>query len=120
MFKRLVILSLCLVLAACGRDRPVVVGSKNFAEQRILGELVAQTVEAAGVPVERRLGLGDTFACDRALRAGEIDVYVEYTGTALTAILQRKPPADPSEVLPQVQAAYAADELEWMLQRLLF
>ena len=68
----------------------IVVGSKNFTEQVILGELLAQTIERdTGLPVERRLNLGGTLICDRALAAGDIDVYVEYTGTALTAIFHQ-------------------------------
>src|SRR5204863_3492199 len=75
----------------------VVVGSKNFAEQLVLGEIVAQALERnAGLRVDRRLNLGGTLICDRALSAGDIDVYVEYTGTALTAIFhQPLPPAAP-------------------------
>src|SRR5688572_9097882 len=62
----------------------IVVGSKNFTEQLILGEIVAQTIEReTGLPVRRRLNLGGTLICDRALATGDIDVYVEYTGTAL-------------------------------------
>ncbi|TMB24332.1 MAG: hypothetical protein E6J59_00370 [Deltaproteobacteria bacterium] len=76
-------------LAACGRGADViVVGSKNFTEQRILGELLAQTVESVGLRAERKLDLGGTFVCDAAIRAGQIDMYVEYTGTALAAILK--------------------------------
>ena len=77
----------------------IVVGSKNFTEQLILGEIVAQTIEReTGLPVHRRLNLGGTLICDRALLAGDIDVYVEYTGTALTAIFRRRrrPIATPS------------------------
>lgn len=84
------------------------VGSKNFTEQIILGELVAQTIERhAGVTVDRRLNLGGTFICDRALASGEIDVYVEYTGTALTAIFRQPLGTDPGEVLDRVRRAYA-------------
>ena len=65
----------------------IVVGSKNFTEQVILGELLAQAIERdTGLPVQRRLNLGGTLICDRAVMTGDIDVYVEYTGTALTAI----------------------------------
>jgi osmoprotectant transport system permease protein len=85
------------------------VGSKNFTEQIILGELLAQTIERyAGLPVERRLNLGGTFICDRALRAGEIDAYVEYTGTALTAIFGEPVGRDSREVLHRVRQAYAS------------
>jgi osmoprotectant transport system permease protein len=65
----------------------IVVGSKNFTEQVVLGEILAQTIESrTGLPVDRRLNLGGTLVCDEALRSGDIDVYVEYTGTALTAL----------------------------------
>jgi len=106
----LVLLASC---AACGGGDRVVVGSKNFTEQRILGELVAQTLERAGLPVERRLDLGGTFVADAALRAGQIDVYVEYTGTALTAVLKEPPDTDPARVLARVREAYAPGGLVW-------
>lgn len=96
-----------LALGACGGERAVVVASKNFVEQDILGEIVAQELEARGVPVERRLHLGGTFVCHNALVAGEADVYVEYTGTAYTAILERPPLADPDSVLLAVESEYA-------------
>lgn len=107
-----------LVVAATGCEKnhdTVVVGGKNFTEQRILGELVAQKLELAGLRVERRLDLGGTFVCDAALRAGQIDVYVEYTGTALGAIL-KSPPAEAAtagDVLATVRAAYELDGLTW-------
>jgi len=101
------------ILAACGGGDRVVVGSKNFTEQRVLGELLAQTIEAAGMPVQRRFDLGGTFVCDAALRGGQIDVYVEYTGTALTAVLKEPPLTDPAEVLARVRAAYATAGLVW-------
>jgi osmoprotectant transport system substrate-binding protein len=104
---------LLVTLAGCGGPSKVVVGSKNFTEQRILGELLAQTVEAIGLPVERRLDLGGTFVCDAAIRAGQIDTYVEYTGTALTAIL-KEPPGDRATVLQRVREAYAKADLVWM------
>jgi glycine betaine/choline ABC-type transport system substrate-binding protein len=84
------------------------VGSKNFTEQIILGEILAQTIETTtGMRAERRLNLGGTFICDRAIRAGEIDVYVEYSGTAYTAVLKREPATDPGKVLEEVRQAYA-------------
>ncbi|HET7217861.1 MAG TPA: ABC transporter permease/substrate-binding protein [Vicinamibacterales bacterium] len=100
-----------VVLLAVRVNAPVAirVGSKNFTEQIILGEILAQTLEArAGMPVERRLNLGGTFICDRALRAGDIDVYVEYTGTAHTAIFQAPPQNDPKAVLDDVRRRYAS------------
>ena len=86
----------------------VVVGSKNFTEQVILGELVAQTIERdAGIAVDRRLNLGGTLICDTALRSGDIDVYVEYTGTALTAIFHQPVENDPAAVYETVRGLYA-------------
>jgi osmoprotectant transport system permease protein len=86
----------------------IVVGSKNFTEQIVLGELVAQAIERdTGLSVRRRLNLGGTLICERALRAGEIDVYVEYTGTALTAIFHQPPSKDPAAVTATVRELYA-------------
>jgi glycine betaine/choline ABC-type transport system substrate-binding protein len=106
-----------LVLAAvigCGGGVPaVIVGSKNFTEQRVLGELLAHAIEQAGMPVERRFDLGGTLVCDTALRAGDIDVYVEYTGTALTAVLHDAPERDAAVVRGRVHEAYAAAGLVW-------
>jgi glycine betaine/choline ABC-type transport system substrate-binding protein len=107
-------LLLALFAAGCRSGDRVVVGSKNFSEQVLLGEIVAQAIERAGVAVDRRLNLGGTFVCDRALRAGEIDVYVEYTGTAYTAILKHPPGPDRDEVLRQLRAEYTPAGLEWL------
>src|SRR5436190_1217544 len=86
----------------------IVVGSKNFTEQNILGELVAQTIErGAGMPVDRRLNLGGTLICDGALRSGDVDLYVEYTGTALTAIFHQPVANDPQAVFATVRDLYA-------------
>lgn len=84
------IVLLALLLGACkpAEHPPLVVGSKNFTESVILGELVAQKLESAGCKVDRRLNLGGTFVCDAAIRNKQIDAYVEYSGTALTAILK--------------------------------
>jgi glycine betaine/choline ABC-type transport system substrate-binding protein len=69
--------------------------------------MLAQTLESRGVIVERRLNLGGTFICDRAIRGGDIDVYVEYTGTALTAIFRQPPDTDSRRVLDAVRRRYA-------------
>jgi glycine betaine/choline ABC-type transport system substrate-binding protein len=91
------------------RERPViVVGSKNFTEQVILGELVAQVIEAdTGLPVVRKLNLGGTFVCDRGLRTGDLDVYVEYTGTAVTAVFHQEVPHDSAQALARARELYA-------------
>ncbi len=95
-------------VSALPRDERIVVGSKNFTEQVILGEIVAQAVERyAGLPVDRRLNLGGTFICDRALRTGDIDVYVEYSGTALTAVFKQPVSRDPRAVNESVRRLYA-------------
>lgn len=103
----------------CGKssgDRTIVIGSKNFTEQVILGELLAQQIESrTDLKVVRKLNLGGTFICHRALVAGEITAYVEYTGTALTAILEASPAQDPATVYQAVQEAYRARfGLEWL------
>jgi osmoprotectant transport system permease protein len=86
----------------------ITVGSKNFTEQLILGEIVAQTIEReTGLSVTRRLNLGGTLICDRALLTGDIDVYVEYTGTALTAIFRQPPSTDRAAVTSAVRDLYA-------------
>ena len=101
-----------LLLAACSRPARVVVASKNFTEQILLGEIVAQRVEQAGIPVERKLNLGGTLLAHQALRQGSIDLYPEYTGTALTAVLKQPPFPDARAVLGLVRAEY---ERQWKL-----
>jgi osmoprotectant transport system substrate-binding protein len=97
-------------LTACGPSRQnlIVVGSKNFTEQLILGEIIAQQIEnKTHLPVERRFYLAGTFICQQAILAGRIDIYPEYTGTALTAVLKEKPSADREKVYTQVKTEYA-------------
>lgn len=97
-----------LLLAGCrSGDRPIRIGSKNFSEQVVLGEIAAQALEKAGLRVDRRLNLGGTFVCHNAVRAGELDLYPEYTGTAFTAILGEKPVSDPAAVHRAVASEYA-------------
>jgi glycine betaine/choline ABC-type transport system substrate-binding protein len=101
-----------LLLVACkGEQRPIVVGSKNFTESVILGELLAQKLESAGCKVDRRLNMGGTFVCDSAIRSGAIDAYVEYSGTALTAILKQPSINDRARVDATVRDAYAKSGL---------
>lgn len=100
---------LWLAFAGCQSSRwqRVVVGSKNFTEQIILAELLAQRIEThTPLKVERRVNLGGTLICQQALRAGQIDMYVEYTGTALTVILGEPPMRDPAQVYQRVKTAY--------------
>jgi len=96
-----------MVLGCRGRSA-VTVGSKNFTEQLILGELLAQMLESSGIkPVERRFYLAGTYISQQALLAGRIDMYVEYTGTALTTVLKEKPMSDPAQVFATVKREYA-------------
>jgi osmoprotectant transport system permease protein len=96
------------VQARAGTGAVAVVGSKNFTEQVILGELVAQAIEdEGGVRVVRKLNLGGTFICDRGLRTGELDVYVEYTGTAVSAVFHQEVPRDSREAYERARDLYA-------------
>src|SRR5689334_21726024 len=98
-----------LLLAGCTRRQgQISVGSKNFTEQLILGEILAQKIEhSTAVPVERRFYLAGSYICHQALLAGRIDMYVEYTGTALAAILKENPKSlSSAEVLQRVQEQY--------------
>ena len=102
---------IAVVLGAVGcapprSDRPVI-GAKNFTEQVVLGELLAQHIEArTGLKVDRRFYLAGSYICHQALVAGRIDGYVEYTGTALTAILKQPVDKDRERVLATVQRLY--------------
>jgi glycine betaine/choline ABC-type transport system substrate-binding protein len=97
-----------LAISGCQRSSTAVrIGSKNFSEQVLLAEIVAQALEAKGLRVDRRLNLGGTFVCHKALVAGDLDLYPEYTGTAFTAILAKKPVADPAAVRKEVESEYA-------------
>ena len=92
-------------------DDAVVVGSKNFTEQVILGELLAQTIEADGMRVVRKLNLGGTFVCDRGVRTGDLDVYVEYTGTAVSAVFHETVPRDSGQAFVRARELYARSSL---------
>jgi osmoprotectant transport system substrate-binding protein len=104
----LLVVLLLLPVASCERHaNRIVVGSKNFTEQLILGELFAQIIEArTHLPVERRFYLAGTFICQQAILSGRIDVYPEYTGTALTAVLKETPSSDKLDVYRRVQQGY--------------
>jgi osmoprotectant transport system permease protein len=92
------------------------IGTKNFTEQLVLGEIMAQLIEAkTALVVERRFNLGGTMICHGALVNGEIDIYPEYTGTALTAILKQKVISDPEKAFEIVSAAYRERfDLRWL------
>jgi glycine betaine/choline ABC-type transport system substrate-binding protein len=101
----------CLIagptLTACRRRGQIRPGSKNFTEQVILGEIVAQHLEhRLRTEVNRKLNLGGTLLAHQAITTGAIDVYPEYTGTALTAVLQLAPVADAGAAFAQVRQEY--------------
>lgn len=100
----------CVLLALTACDAPhgsrLVIGAKNFTEQVLLGELLAQEVEASGEKVDRRFYLAGSYIAHQALVAGRIDAYVEYTGTALTSILKQPLDHDPKRVFDTVRHIY--------------
>ncbi|MFB2882015.1 glycine betaine ABC transporter substrate-binding protein [Floridanema aerugineum] len=101
--------SLAMLIASCSfkPDNLIAIGSKNSTEQLVLGELLAQHIEAnTNLKVARKLNLGDTFVAHNALTNGEIDAYVEYTGTAFTAILKNEPINNPQEVYQLTKQKY--------------
>src|SRR6266568_6679992 len=101
-------LGLVVLLLGCAQRDRIVVGSKNFTESDLLGEIVAQQIaRRTGLPVERRFHLGGTFVCHQAITSGQIDLYVEYTGTAYTAVLKHAPVADRDSVYRTVARDYA-------------
>jgi glycine betaine/choline ABC-type transport system substrate-binding protein len=103
-------------LTGCGGShRGIVVGSKNFTEQLILGEIAAQQLERRlGQPVERSLNLGGTLLAHNALVKSEIDLYPEYTGTALTSVLKQPSASSPEDVLQRVREGYRHWNLAWL------
>ena len=104
----LLLLLLCLTGVTWPQER-ITVGSKNFNEGYLLGEIIAQTLEREGFAVERKFGLGGTLVCYQALVNGEIDVYAEYTGTLAQAILKLDGPAPD---LTRLNAAVAEQGLQ--------
>ena len=115
--RLIVVVLTVVVLTGCGpAPDTIVIGSKNFTEQVILGEMLAQQIENhTDLVVDRRLNLGGTFICHEGIVAGQLDMYVEYTGTALAAILEQPPQFDPDVVLMQIQEEYESRfNIQWM------
>lgn len=123
-YRRVVILPLLALLtawmvAACagggGSNGAIAVGSKDFTEQFILGEMYALVLEDAGFEVERKLNLGGTPVAQAGLESGEIDLYPEYTGTGLLTVLKLPASSDQQEVYTTVKTAYEEDfGLVWL------
>jgi osmoprotectant transport system substrate-binding protein len=92
---------------SCSRTDRIVVGCKNFTEQILLGEIIAQQIEnQTHLRVERRFYLGGTYIAHQGVLAGRIDIYPEYTGTALAAVLKEPPASDPKAVYQRVKSEY--------------
>jgi len=112
-----VLFSFCaLYLSGCSRGNTIVVGSKNFTEQLILGEMAAQQIERkVHVKVERKLNLGGTLLTHEAILKGDIDIYPEYTGTASSVVLKQQIPPDSARAYMQVKDEYLRRfELVWL------
>jgi osmoprotectant transport system substrate-binding protein len=108
---------LLLVLGGCSSSgkHPIRVGSKNFTEQVVLGEIIAQHLEHRHLAVERRLNLGGTLLAHEALMKGDLDLYPEYTGTALAAVLKDPIETEPSKVLERVRSEYSSRfKVDWL------
>ena len=105
------------MLAACGPRDAIAVGSKNFTESILIAEIYAQALERAGLRVVRRLNLGSTQIAMSAMARGDIDLYPEYTGTALIDVLHHAPMRDPQAIYATVKAAFAHDYGIIWLQR---
>jgi glycine betaine/choline ABC-type transport system substrate-binding protein len=102
--------------AGCGQGPAVTVGSKNLTEQVLLGEILAQHLERRlHIKVARKLDLGGTLVAHQALVSGEIDLYPEYTGTALTAVLKQPSVTSPAAAFEEVRAEYAKRwKVDWL------
>lgn len=105
-----------LVLLASGCEKaakPVHIGSKDFTEQHLLAEIMAQLIEQTGIPVKRSIPYGDTFLNQEALKRGDIDLYAEYDGTGLL-LLGQSPIHDGDQAYARVKELFAPLGLEWL------
>ncbi len=113
--RALALLASAPLAVSCGGGNALKVGSKNFTEELILGELYAQTLEHGNIAVTRKLNLGTTDIAMAALKRTEIDLYPEYTGTALLNVLHLPPESDPKHAYETVRGAYAKEfGLTWL------
>jgi osmoprotectant transport system substrate-binding protein len=118
-FGRLLTLGMLVVfvLSACGgsASAPIKVGSKDFTEEFIVGEMYALMLENEGYKVERKLNLGGTPVAQEAITKGDIDLYPEYTSTALLTVLKKDPIADPAQIFSTVKSEYEKQfKLTWL------
>ena len=109
------LIAAALLLVSCAPSNPIIVGSKNFTEQVVLGEIIAQHLEhRLKDPIRRSLDLSGTLLAHQALLSGRIDVYPEYTGTAFTNVLKHQALSDPAIVLERVRNEYSMLQLDWL------
>ena len=115
MDRTAIFLLIAALAGGCSSRPRVVVGSKNFTEQVLLGEIAALHIERRlGFEVDRKLNLGGTLLAHEALKGGSIDLYPEYTGTALTAVLKQPAVKDAKAALEQVREGYRRWRIEWL------
>src|ERR1700719_1278771 len=108
LFSLILVVTLAFLTACHAPKSQIVIGSKFFTEQVVLAELLAQHIETrTGIHVERKTNLGGTLLCQKALESGQLDLYVEYTGTALTAVLNESPGGDSAAIYERVKKGYA-------------
>src|SRR5437762_13381711 len=116
--KAVAVVALAMVaLGGAASAQTLKVGSKNFTEQFIVAELYAASLEAAGFKVVRKINLGATLVAHEAVRTGAIDLYPEYTGTGVTAVMkaQGATDTDPQKVYDTVKAYYEKEyKLTWL------
>lgn len=107
-FSLMMVCTLVVVLfSACSGGKKVIIGSKDFTENKILAEIMAQLIEKnSDIKVERKLNMGGTFVCFEAMKKGQIDIYPEYTGTGLTAQLKLPVETDPEKVYDTVSTEF--------------
>jgi len=110
------LLVVSVALGGCGKSDKIVIGSKDFGENIVLGEMFAQLIEAnTDLKVDRRLNMGGTFVCFEAIKKGEIDIYAEYTGTALTTQLDMDVVSDPEEAYRIVSEEFSSQfGVKWL------
>jgi osmoprotectant transport system substrate-binding protein len=107
--------ALVLLLAGCSSQPRLRIGSKNFTEQYVLGEIIARHVSnRLKIHISRHFGIGGDLLADQAIGHGDIDLYPEYTGTALMSMLKKKPERDPAHVMQVVREGYAPRGLIWL------
>lgn len=116
MVRAQIVFLILILLSGCSQKPRIIVGSKNFTEQVLLGEIIAQQIERRlGIQVDRKLNLGGTLLAHEAMKSGAIDLYPEYTGTALTAVLKQSSTGGTSSVLDRVREEYQKQwHLAWL------